>query len=60
MTTPDTDTPKPERCRVCHGWGYLPCDCWPGDCICGFGDEQCENCEGTGEEGWEGEDDDFC
>lgn len=39
---------KPKRCVVCHGWGYLPCDCWPGDCICGWGDQDCEECEGHG------------
>jgi len=36
------------KCPACDGWGYHVCDCWPGDCICGFGDETCEDCEGTG------------
>ena len=34
---------KPKRCGVCHGWGYIPCDC-----ICGYGDEDYEECEGFG------------
>ena len=38
----------PTRCKVCDGRGYHRCDCWPGDCICGFGDETCEECEGHG------------
>lgn len=33
---------------ICNGRGYHNCDCWPGDCICGHGDETCEECEGTG------------
>lgn len=37
-----------ERCTWCGGRGYHPCDCWPGDCICGFGDEECEECHGEG------------
>lgn len=37
-----------KRCVVCRGRGYHHCDCWPGDCICGYGDEPCEECEGTG------------
>ena len=37
------------RCPVCRGRGYLRCDCWPGNCICGWDDEGCENCRG---EGW--------
>lgn len=36
------------RCPVCHGRGALRCDCWPGDCICGWDDEPCETCDGTG------------
>ncbi|WP_147335647.1 hypothetical protein [Pseudotabrizicola alkalilacus] len=49
-------TPARRRCTICHGWGYIPCECWPGDCICGFGDEDCEYCE----DGWiyDDEDDD--
>ena len=52
--TPDpiTTPPKRKRCPVCHGRGYLLCDCWPGDCICGFGDEECEECGGTGDADW--------
>lgn len=46
-----TDTGRPElrRCPVCHGRGYFHCECWPGDCICGFGDLDCDECHG---EGW--------
>lgn len=40
---------KRPRCPVCRGWGYIPCDCWPGDCLCGYGDEDCEYCDGTGD-----------
>lgn len=36
------------RCPVCRGRGSLCCDCWPGDCICGWDDEPCENCDGMG------------
>lgn len=39
---------KPERCPDCNGLGYIRCDCWPGDCICGYGDETCEECGGDG------------
>ena len=42
-------TDQPKKCTVCGGRGYTYCDCWPGDCICGFGDETCEYCEGTGD-----------
>lgn len=38
----------PKKCPICHGKGYLRCDCWPGDCICGYGDETCEECSGHG------------
>ena len=41
--------PPLKRCPVCNGRGYHRCDCWPGDCICGFGDEDCDECLG---EGW--------
>lgn len=41
--------PELKRCPACKGRGYHLCDCWPGDCICGFGDEDCEDCRG---EGW--------
>lgn len=50
---------RPEKkCPICRGRGYIRCDCWPGDCICGWDDEPCDNCEGTGwiyadEEEWE-------
>lgn len=39
---------KSKRCTVCNGRGAIRCDCWPGDCICGWDDEPCEYCEGTG------------
>lgn len=52
-----------KKCRYCHGRGYVPCECWPGDCICGFGDEDCEFCDGEGtiypEDEWEDWADDF-
>ena len=37
-----------KRCVACDGRGYHLCECWPGDCICGFGDETCEECMGEG------------
>ncbi|AZV00360.1 hypothetical protein psul1_p52 [Paracoccus phage vB_PsuS_Psul1] len=37
------------HCIDCNGKGYNHCECWPGDCICGWGDEDCEECRG---EGW--------
>ena len=40
--------PPLKKCPICHGKGYLHCDCWPGDCICGYGDETCEECAGHG------------
>lgn len=50
--TPNTQTKIDDspiaRCPVCHGKGYLRCDCWPGDCICAYGDEDCDECRGTG------------
>jgi len=46
--TANHDNPKHLKCPMCHGRGALRCDCWPGDCICGFDDEPCENCEGEG------------
>ena len=49
---------KPKKCPVCSGWGYIPCEYWPGDCICGYGDEDCEECEGTGRI-WPDNEDDF-
>jgi hypothetical protein len=39
---------EPKKCPVCSGRGALRCGCWPGDCICGYDDEPCGNCEGTG------------
>lgn len=39
---------KAKRCSVCHGRGHFHCDCWPGDCICGYDYEECEYCDGTG------------
>lgn len=47
---------KPAKCRICLGRGYIPCDCWPCDCICNDGDEHCEACDGSGIEGYEWED----
>lgn len=45
-----------EPCPVCDGRGYLRCACWPGDCICGEDNRDCEACFGTGEadedDGW--------
>ena len=41
------DSPLRE-CQACDGRGYIPCDCWPGDCICSVGDEDCWECEGVG------------
>lgn len=52
--TPNTDAPgkdpatQPKRCPVCRGRGAIRCQCWPGDCICGWDDEPCEACDGTG------------
>ena len=48
---PNDDKPnddKPRLCTVCNGRGYIRCDCWPGDCICGWDDEPCEYCCETG------------
>lgn len=44
----EPNNPPLKRCPVCRGRGALRCDCWPGDCICGWDDEPCDNCEGTG------------
>lgn len=49
--TPNTaalQAPKLKDCPICDGTGYLSCDCWPCDCICGYGDETCEECSGHG------------
>lgn len=45
---PTDESDKPRRCTVCKGRGAIRCDCWPGDCICGWDDEPCEYCDGTG------------
>lgn len=49
MTTATTTEPPLTRCPCCAGLGYRRCACWPGDCICGEGDLDCEECRG---EGW--------
>ena len=41
--------PELIKCPDCNGRGYHRCECWPGDCICGRDDDDCENCNG---EGW--------
>ena len=46
---------RPVRCTICNGRGAIRCECWPADCICGFDDEPCDACEGTG---WLHRDDD--
>jgi len=43
-----SDGDKPTKCKACNGRGALRCDCWPADCICGWDDEPCDECEGTG------------
>ena len=62
MTDMRETTEKPKKCTVCNGRGYIRCDCWPGDCICGWDDEPCEYCCETGIEGgceyWEDHDND--
>lgn len=35
-------------CPACDSLGYSRCPCWPGDCICGEDDRNCEVCDGTG------------
>jgi DnaJ-class molecular chaperone len=35
-------------CAACDGLGYFRCGCWPGDCICGFDEETCDECGGEG------------
>ena len=42
------DARETKKCPCCNGRGYHRCDCWPGDCICGWGDETCEECCGDG------------
>lgn len=56
MTDDVPQRDAPDRCPACNGRGYTRCDCWPGDCICGFGDETCEDCGGDGlvdDDGWD-------
>ena len=43
-----TEKPKLKRCPTCNGRGYHRCGCWPADCICGWDDETCEDCDGYG------------
>lgn len=38
-----------KACPACNGRGYHRCECWPGDCICGRDDTDCDECRG---EGW--------
>lgn len=53
MSDPHTPPKPATRCPACNGRGYIRCDCWPGDCICGFDDEPCDECCGTGVAGYE-------
>lgn len=41
-------TDKLSKCPACDGRGYFYCDCHPADCICGVGDETCDECGGEG------------
>ena len=41
-------TDKLTKCPACDGRGYFYCDCHPGDCICGVGEETCDECGGEG------------
>jgi hypothetical protein len=36
------------KCLACDGRGYFRCSCWPADCICNLGDEDCDECGGEG------------
>lgn len=36
------------KCPACDGRGYFRCSCWPADCICAVGDEDCDECGGEG------------
>ena len=36
------------KCEACDGRGYFRCDCWPADCICDEGDQNCFECGGDG------------
>lgn len=40
--------PELKRCHWCHGLGYIRCECWPGVCICGEDERDCEACFGDG------------
>lgn len=44
------------QCPDCNGRGYYRCPCWPGDCLCGQDDQDCETCDGTG---WLDPDDEY-
>lgn len=55
MSDPLQPTKPLKPCPVCRGRGYFNCECWPGDCICGWGDEECEECSGTGDADYNGE-----
>ena len=48
MTDPTMTKRNTPKCRVCNGSGYLHCECWPCDCICGMDYEPCGECEGSG------------
>lgn len=41
-------TDKLTKCASRSGRCYTRCECWPGDCICGYGDVTCEECGGEG------------
>ncbi len=41
-------TDKLTKCTACDGRGYFYCDCHPADCICGVGEETCDECGGEG------------
>lgn len=41
-------TERLTKCSACDGRGYFRCECWPGDCICALGDEDCDECGGDG------------
>lgn len=45
---PKCDDTGDVKCPDCDGLGYIRCACWPGDCICGLDDQDCENCNGGG------------
>lgn len=44
----DDDDDDMAKCAACNGRGYHRCACWPGDCICGQEDEDCECCDAIG------------